>query len=97
MGLRSDSTVNKNKKVEKLFSDCSDDTGVFKNIENMQRSDTKGATGTDLVISLNVFISWMRIKSKTALYGKKRYDGSHTSHGNNIGTVFVMLERRKYF
>ena len=57
IGLRLQSTGKSQKKVENMWSGCFDDAGAFPNIENIKRIDTKGTTWSQLVISLNVFIS----------------------------------------
>ena len=38
-----------------MWIDCSDDTGAFKKIENMERSDVKDTTGTQLETIINLF------------------------------------------
>ena len=71
MGLISESTGNNYKKVENMWSDLSDVTRSFTNINKTDRNDTEGETRTQLIISLNVLISWMISQPKTVLDGKK--------------------------
>ena len=59
-----------------MWIDCSDDTGAFPNINKMYRSEIEGDTGAQLVMSLNVFSSWILIKYRTVLNGKKKLQWS---------------------
>ena len=62
MGFISESKGNIDKKMEKIWSDCYDDTGVFTNIEKMERIYIEGTNVKELVSSINFFISRIIIK-----------------------------------
>ena len=53
MGFISESKGNIDKKMEKIWSDCYDDTGVFTNIEKMERIYIEGTNVKELVSSIN--------------------------------------------
>ena len=57
MGLKSESTGGKYKKVKKMWKDFSDDTGAFLKLNNMERNDVEGASGKQLAKGLN-FVGW---------------------------------------
>ena len=96
VGIRSKSTGNSYKIMEKMWSDFSQDTGSFPNMNNMERSDIEGATGMQLERSLNSFSSWMISQSNTVLNGKKKLHWIPDFVSKTIGTVFVILKMRKY-
>ena len=79
-----------------MWSDFSQDTGSFPNMNNMERSDIEGATGMQLERSLNSFSSWMISQSNTVLNGKKKLHWIPDFVSKTIGTVFVILKMRKY-
>ena len=62
MGFISESKGNIDKKMENIWSDCYDDTGVFTNIEKMERIYIEGTNVKELVSSINFFISRIIIK-----------------------------------
>ena len=72
MILKSEYTGNNNNKVENMWNDSSDNTGDFHKLNNMDKNDIEGASGTQLVTSLNIFSTWMRSESKTFLDSKKK-------------------------
>ena len=55
MEIGSYSTGNNNKKVEKMWSCCSDDTGSFPKLNKMQRIGIEDKSGTQLEMSINMF------------------------------------------
>ena len=65
MGLKSESTGNNNKKVEKMWNYCSDDTVVFPKLNKMEKNDIDGESGAQLITSINVFSTWMLSQPKT--------------------------------
>ena len=70
-GLKSDSTGNSYKKLEIMCNDCSDDTGAFPKLKNTEINYIDGASGVQLVTSLNFFRTWMLSQFKTVLDVKK--------------------------
>ena len=80
MGIKSESTVNNDKKAEKMWNNCSDNTRDFPNINNMEKNDIEGASGAQLATSLTVFSNWMLSKSKPGLYGQKSIVGFQESY-----------------
>ena len=64
MGLVSESIGESYKIVEQMWNYCSGDTGDFPKLSKMEINNIKGASGTKLVTSLNVFSTWMLSKSK---------------------------------
>ena len=79
VGLRSESTGNNYKKVEKMCSGCSEDTGVFPNINEMERSDIEGSTGIQLVTSLKNSVTGCSVNQLQLWTGKIIYTGVHNS------------------
>ena len=45
MGLKSKYTGNNYNKEEKMWNDCSDDTGSFPKLNNTKKNDIKGTSG----------------------------------------------------
>ena len=72
MWLKSDSTIINYKKVEKMWNYFSDDTGAFPKLNKMDKNDIEGASGTQLVTSLNIFSTWMLNKFRTVLDVRKK-------------------------
>ena len=72
MGLRSELTGKNYKKVKRLWSDCSDDIGVFPNLSNIDKSDIEGETGMKLATSISVFGFCIIRQTNTVLDGKKK-------------------------
>ena len=72
MGLKPESTGKNYNKVENMWKDCSDDTGVFPNMNKIEKNDTNGASGTHLATSLNVFNTWIMSQLKTVLDGQNK-------------------------
>ena len=60
-----------------MWNGCSDDTGAFPKLKNMEINYVDGASGAQLVTSLTVFRTWMLSRFKTVLDGKKKYVGVH--------------------
>ena len=79
MGLKSYSTGNNYKKLEKMWNDLSDHTEDFFNMNNMEKNYTESASGMQLVIIIIVFSYWMLSELKPALYGQKSLVGFHKS------------------
>ena len=59
-----------------MWNGCSDDTGAFPKLKNMEINYVDGASGAQLVTSLTVFRTWMLSRFKTVLDGKKNMLGS---------------------
>ena len=59
MVLRSESTGNNYNKSENMWNYCSDDTGAFPNLNNMEKKYIGGAIGMQLAISLTFFSTWI--------------------------------------
>ena len=97
IGFKSESTVKIYRKVENMWNDCSDNTGVFTKMSNMEKHDIEVASGMQLVTSLNVFSTWMLTQFLTVLDGQKKLLRGQELISNTIGTVCVMLEKKKYF
>ena len=72
MGLKSESTGNNYKKVENMWNDFSEDIGAFPELNKMDKNDTEGASGTQMVTSINIFSTWMMSQSKTFLDGQNK-------------------------
>ena len=72
MGLKPKCTGNNYNKVEKLWNDFSGNTRSFPKMNNMGKTDSEGAGGTQLVTSLNIFSTWMMSQPKTVLDGQKK-------------------------
>ena len=70
MGLKPESTGNSYKKVETMWNYCSEDTRAFPKLNKMDINDIEGASGMQLVTSLNVFSTWILSQPKTVLDGK---------------------------
>ena len=97
MGLKPESTGKNYKKVENMWNDWSDDTGAFPKINNAEKNDIQGASGAQLVTSLNIFSTWMLSQSNKVLDGQKKLCWSPEFMSKTIGTFCVMLERKKTF
>ena len=76
-----------------MWNECSDDTGAFPKIKNMEKNYIDGASGTQLATNINFFSAWMLCQSKKVLDGNKKLCWSPESMSKNIGTFCVMLER----
>ena len=72
MGLKSESTGNKYRKIKKMWNDFSDETGDFTNLNQTDKNDIEFASGMQLLTSLNVFSTWMLIQPKKVLDGQKK-------------------------
>ena len=94
MGLRSESTGKNNKKLENMSSYCSDDTGAFLKIKNMEGINIEGKTGVQLVRSINMFSSWVLSQSNAVLYEQKKL--CYIPYAISKSIACVMLERRNY-
>ena len=76
-----------------MWNDCSNDTGGLPKLNKMMKNDIEGATGMQVVRSLNVFFICMLSQPKTVLYGQKNLCCSPVVMLKNIETVCVILER----
>ena len=92
--LKPESTGNNYKKAEKLWNYWSYDTGAFPKMNNTEKNDIEGASGTQLARSITIFNTWMLSKPKPGLYGKN-YHWSPKVILKTIGKIFVILERKK--
>ena len=73
-----------------MWNDLSDKIGASPNLNNMGRIDIEGATGMQLLTSLNVFSNWMLSQSKTVLDGQNYLRWSPEVVSKNIGMVLGM-------
>ena len=71
MVFKSESTGNNYKKSENMWNDWSDNTGAFTKLNNMEKNDIEGTSGTNLEISLTVFSNCMLSEFNPYLDGKK--------------------------
>ena len=97
MGLKPESTGKSYNKVEKKWNDCPDDTGGFSKMNQTEKNDIEGASGTQLVTSLNIFSTWILNESETVLFFQKKLCWNTRLMSKTIGTFCVMLERKQYF
>ena len=77
-----------------MCSYFSDDTGTFPNINKTKKNYIKGASGAQLVTSLDIFSTWILIQTNTVLDGQNNLCWSPEFMLKNIGTFCVMLERK---
>ena len=68
-----------------------DEIGSFQNINKMEINYIRGDTGMQLLKSLNVFSSWILIKSKTIFYGKNILHWISEVMSKTIGMVCVFF------
>ena len=94
MGLKSESTGGKYKKMENIWNAYSDNTGAFPELNNIDKNDIYGASRTQLVTSLHIFSTWMISQLKKVLYVQKKLRWSLEFMLKTIGTFCVMLERK---
>ena len=55
-----------------MWNDCSDETGDFTNMNQIEKNDIKGASGTQLLTSIDVFSTWMLFQPKKVLYVQRK-------------------------
>ena len=79
MGMKSESTGSNYKKAQKMWNNCSDDTGAFPKLNKMEKNDIEGASGKQLATSLIVFSIWMLSEPKPGLDGQKHLVGVYKS------------------
>ena len=92
MVLKSESTGNNYKKVENMWNDCSYATRAFPKLNNMDKNDIEGASGTQLVTSINIFSTCTLNQPKTVLDIQKNLCCSIEFMSKAIGEFCVMLE-----
>ena len=55
-----------------MWNDCSDDTGGYPKMNNMEKNDIESSSGTQLLTSLNIFSTWAMSQPKTVFDGQKK-------------------------
>ena len=108
MGSKSESTGNNNKKAEKMWHHCSDDTGVFPKMNKMEENEIEGAGGMKLARNITIFSTWILIELKPGLDVQKILVGVQKScrrilesfvlywKGKNDFASCKVLKDRKY-
>ena len=71
MVFKSESTGNNYKKSENMWNDWSDNIGAFTKLNNMEKNDIEGTSGTNLARSLTVFSNCMLSECNPYLDGKR--------------------------